>query len=59
VPEAIGVVAHVGPHALGCVADRLGLGDLEAQRIGDRSGDQRSRQSMSLPVRRQTMASEN
>jgi hypothetical protein len=28
-----GVVAHVGLHALGCFADRLGLGDLLSARI--------------------------
>ena len=27
-PGGTGVAAHVGLHALGCFADRLGLGDL-------------------------------
>jgi hypothetical protein len=32
-PGGTGVVAHVGLHALGCFADRLGLGDSLSARI--------------------------
>jgi hypothetical protein len=32
-PGGTGVVAHVGLHALGCFADRLGLGDALSARI--------------------------
>ena len=32
-PGGEGVVAHVGLHALGCFADRLGLGDALSTRI--------------------------
>lgn len=32
-PSGSGVVAHVGLHALGCFADRLGLGNSLSERI--------------------------